>query len=71
MNPFGPAAFPTKASGIRFLDEASQPLNQKLAASVQLAGLLCMANDGPNTNGSNFFVSFAGAEHLHRPAAFS
>ena len=27
-----------------------------------------MANDGPNTNGSNFFVSFAGAEHLHRSA---
>jgi len=33
---------------------------------VSRRGLLCMANDGPNTNGSNFFVSFAGAEHLHR-----
>ncbi|OLP81313.1 Peptidyl-prolyl cis-trans isomerase cyp5 [Symbiodinium microadriaticum] len=33
---------------------------------VSRRGLLCMANDGPNTNGSNFFVSFAEAEHLHR-----
>lgn len=29
-------------------------------------GLLAMANDGPNTNGSNFFVTFAEAEHLDR-----
>lgn len=29
-------------------------------------GLLAMANDGPNTNGSNFFVLFAPAEHLER-----
>merc|ERR1712113_1330861 len=27
-------------------------------------GLLAMANDGPKTNGSNFFVTFAAAEHL-------
>merc|ERR1712118_531511 len=29
-------------------------------------GLLAMANDGPNTNGSNFYVTFAAAEHLDR-----
>mmetsp|Transcript_149174 Transcript_149174/g.479114 ORF Transcript_149174/g.479114 Transcript_149174/m.479114 type:complete len:359 (-) Transcript_149174:46-1122(-) len=29
-------------------------------------GLLAMANDGPNTNGSGFFVTFAEAEHLDR-----
>lgn len=29
-------------------------------------GLLAMANDGPNTNGSNFFVTFGEAEHLDR-----
>ena len=27
-----------------------------------------MANDGPNTNGSNFFISFEAAEHLERTA---
>jgi cyclophilin family peptidyl-prolyl cis-trans isomerase len=29
-------------------------------------GLLAMANDGPNTNGSNFFVLFSPQEHLDR-----
>merc|ERR1712079_743483 len=29
-------------------------------------GLLAMANNGPNTNGSNFFVTFGEAEHLDR-----
>lgn len=37
---------------------------EALGACAQ--GLLCMANDGPNTNGSNFFVSFEGHEHLDR-----
>ena len=70
---FGPGDFPTKASGTKSPDEAL--LNSKLrevegtlnsCSRFELTGLLCMANDGPNTNGSNFFVSFAGAEHLHR-----
>jgi len=43
----------------RFADE-------RFRDPVSRRGLLCMANDGPNTNGSNFFVSFAEAEHLHR-----
>lgn len=45
--------------GRRFSDES-------FADKHTRRGLLAMANDGPNTNGSNFFVSFAAAEHLDR-----
>jgi len=45
--------------GRRFEDEAFRDKHTR-------RGLLAMANDGPNTNGSNFFVSFAPAEHLDR-----
>jgi len=43
----------------RFADE-------NFREKVNRRGLLCMANDGPNTNGSNFFVSFEAQEHLDR-----
>jgi len=45
--------------GRRFQDEAFRDKHTR-------RGLLAMANDGPNTNGSNFFVTFAEAEHLDR-----
>jgi len=45
--------------GRRFQDES-------FADKHVRRGLLAMANDGPNTNGSNFFISFAAAEHLDR-----
>eukprot|EP00930_Biecheleria_cincta_P063208 TRINITY_DN4870_c0_g2_i2.p1 TRINITY_DN4870_c0_g2~~TRINITY_DN4870_c0_g2_i2.p1 ORF type:complete len:340 (+),score=64.63 TRINITY_DN4870_c0_g2_i2:28-1047(+) len=45
--------------GRRFPDEGFRD-------TVTRRGLLCMANDGPNTNGSNFFISFDAAEHLDR-----
>jgi peptidylprolyl isomerase len=45
--------------GRRFPDEC-------LRDKFTRRGLLAMANDGPNTNGSNFFVSLAAAEHLDR-----
>jgi len=45
--------------GRRFADEGFRDKHDR-------RGLLAMANDGPNTNGSNFFVTFAKAEHLDR-----
>jgi len=45
--------------GRRFADET-------FADKHTRRGLLAMANDGPNTNGSNFFVTFAPADHLDR-----
>merc|ERR1712061_258566 len=45
--------------GRRFQDEAFRDKHTR-------RGLVAMANDGPNTNGSNFFVTFAAAEHLDR-----
>jgi len=45
--------------GRRFQDEAFRDKHTR-------RGLLAMANDGPNTNGSNFFVTFEAAEHLDR-----
>merc|ERR1712107_523919 len=45
--------------GERFDDES---LNDKHCRR----GLLSMANDGPNTNGSNFFILLCPAEHLDR-----
>lgn len=45
--------------GRRFADESFADRHSR-------RGLLAMANDGPNTNGSNFFVSFAPAEHLDK-----
>jgi len=45
--------------GRRFADENFRDKHTR-------RGLLAMANDGPNTNGSNFFVTFAAAEHLDK-----
>lgn len=45
--------------GRRFQDEGFRDKHTR-------RGLLAMANDGPGTNGSNFFITFAEAEHLDR-----
>jgi peptidyl-prolyl cis-trans isomerase B (cyclophilin B) len=43
--------------GYEFEDEIALRLNQE--------GILAMANSGPNTNGSQFFITFAAAPHLN------
>ena len=43
--------------GYEFEDEIALRLNQE--------GILEMANAGPNTNGSQFFITFAAASHLN------
>jgi peptidyl-prolyl cis-trans isomerase B (cyclophilin B) len=43
--------------GYEFEDEIALRLNQE--------GILAMANSGPNTNGSQFFITFAATPHLN------
>ena len=44
--------------GYSFVDEANDLIFDK-------AGVLAMANSGPNTNGSQFFITYAPTEHLN------
>lgn len=44
--------------GLKFHDE-------NFYQSHDSAGLLCMANSGPNTNGSQFFITFRDTPHLN------
>jgi peptidyl-prolyl cis-trans isomerase A (cyclophilin A) len=50
----------TGSPGYEFEDEIDPNLN------FDVAGRLAMANSGPNTNGSQFFITEAPAEHLNQ-----
>jgi len=39
--------------------------DEDLSRELDSAGLLCMANKGPNTNGSQFFVTLRACSHLN------
>lgn len=53
-----PTGSGTGGPGYTFADEATG------MADVDRRGLLAMANSGPDTNGSQFFITFAPATHL-------
>ena len=53
-----PTATGTGNPGYQFADEFES------GAAMDRKGLLAMANTGPNTNGSQFFITFAAAEWL-------
>lgn len=59
-DPTGTGKGGTSIWGKRFEDELVDNLkhNQR--------GILSMANSGPNTNGSQFFITYAKAAHLDR-----
>ncbi len=54
-----PTGLGTGGPGYQFEDEATGLLD------IDRRGLLAMANSGPNTNGSQFFITFDAATHLN------
>jgi peptidyl-prolyl cis-trans isomerase B (cyclophilin B) len=53
-----PAGTGTGGPGYKFADEFSK--------HTHVAGALSMANSGPNTNGSQFFITYTAQHHLDR-----
>jgi peptidyl-prolyl cis-trans isomerase-like 3 len=57
-----PASAPTKTSTSIWQESFEDELRPTLRHNAR--GILSMANRGPNTNGSQFFVCLAPADHL-------
>jgi cyclophilin family peptidyl-prolyl cis-trans isomerase len=60
-----PTASGTGTAGYRFGDEFEKDKNGKLLHSHNDAGILSMANSGPESNGSQFFITHRPILHLN------